>query len=225
MVLGEALERISQQLENRAVYTAAEQCTTGVAPALLLLALTMPSYRTVTQVLTWPALTPLVNYADSFPRLVALRRVVVGQRWADRPVGVFGVEDILRRSTRQHLARRDPLWMTRTGTPRDWIRFGSQQMGLAPRPLSDTTVSLTGTALPATPDPNALNIELDCDPLMQPLVVDLATHFLLLKQGAGEAERGFQRLQQLLQTTALEGPLRQLRRMQAQAVAPALSGT
>ncbi len=215
------LEQVSQQLENRSAYTPDEQCRTGLNPAFALVCLLSPMVLTQHSVITITARTMLLDLQVSFPRCIAVQRVFLGQNVTDRPGETAGHFVPLRRTTREQLARRDPQWLTRQAEPRYWYLLGRQQLGWYPRPLVDMTITVSGYALPVEVRATELDAAVGLDAIQHPLVVDLAQQLLMVKQGAGEAERGFQQLQALLQTTALDEPLRRLRRLQQQATPPA----
>jgi len=219
MTTAELCEQIWQQLENRAAYPVDEVCSLGINAALTLLCL-LPPHRYIQEITTTcPAEGLTLDLRQIAPRTITVRRVLVAQSQTDRPTDTAGTWQLLHYTTRAHLSRRDPAWWTRRGLPRNWFALGTQQIALTPRPVVDALVTLTCTALPPASDPNLLTSELALDTLNHPLVVDIAAALLRIKQGAGEAERGLQSLQAIMQDTQIEQALQRLQAMQRNAAA------
>ena len=217
MTTGELCERIWQQLENRAAYPVEEVCTLGIDAAVTLLCLLTPQLYTQEITTTLTAELLVLDLRQVAPRALAVRRVLVGQSQTDRPTDTAGTWTLLHHTTREQLSRLDPAWWTRRGVPRKWHALGTQQLAVTPRPVVDVLATLTCAALPPASDPAVLTDELGLDAVQHPMVVDTAAALLRIKQGAGEAERGLQHLQAVMQGTQMEHAIRRLRAMQRDA--------
>lgn len=219
MTTGDLCEQIWEQLENRAAYPVEEVCALGINAALVLLCLQLPRLYTQEITTTLTAELLALDLRAVAPRTIAVRRIVIGQSQSDRPVEATGTWALLHHTTREQLSRLDSRWWTRRGMPRKWYALGTQQLVVTPRPVVDVLATLTCAALPIASDPNALTAELALDAVQHSMVVDTAAALLRIKQGAGEAERGLQHLQTILQGTQMEQALRRLRAMQRDATA------
>ena len=219
MTTGELCERIWQQLENRAAYPVEEVCTLGINAAVTWLCLLMPHLYTQEITTTLTADLLVLDLREVAPRATAVRRVLVAQSQTDRPTDTAGTWALLHHTTREQLGRLDPAWWTRRGMPRKWSALGTQQLAVTPRPIVDVLATLTCSALPTASDPNLLTAELALDAVEHPLVVDTAAALLRIKQGAGEAERGLQHLQTIMQGMSMDQAIRRLRTMQRDAAA------
>jgi len=218
--VAELLDEVALHLgRNREYYPAAEVCRSGLNPALRLLCLLDPTLATERTVVVLPAQSLTLDLRTVAPRAHQVRRVLLGAAGAavvSRSAAHFAP---LAPTTREALARRDPAWLRRTGIPDRWFPLGRHLVAAWPRPVTDHSLTLVCAVVPPPVTADTLT-DLSSTPALDStqheLVARVAAAILLLKDGAGEADRGLQMLMTLFGKEAFTMAAKRLRNLQQQ---------
>ncbi len=207
MTTADLIEAVFQRLENRAAYTATEIVRSGLNPALTLFALVHAAASIGRVVVTLPAESSFLDLRDVFPQVARLTAITRGQVRTDRPRASLAPMVPLLPMEGATLGRIYPRWIMRRGIPQRWWMMGLSLVGITPRPVADCVLTLTGrmrASSLAVDDPHRPP---EIDVGWHPVLAEIAAQLVLVKQGAGEAERALQHLQGLVQQGTLRGAL------------------
>jgi hypothetical protein len=209
MTLDELIHLTHMKLgEQGAFYPPAEIVRGGLNPAQRLLCLHYPLLLPFRVVVTAQVEQPFLDLREVTdaagvrmgPRIRRVDRVTLGTITDESATPSAGTNERtdLRRTSVQRLSwQRD--WLRERGMVRQWFLWGRLWLGLVRRPVAETTLTLMGTAIPR---PLVLE-EVDSEPEVvrayHPVIAEIATGLLLVKEGDPAAQLGQQRITHALQ--------------------------
>ena len=213
--LGDLTTRVWERLgRNPVLYPPAEIIDSGLNPAQTLLALlnhTVLTRRVTASLITEEAFIDLRQVA---PRLLHLKRVMLGTVLTEDPSRSLGVVNDLKATTRDLLRWKSQSWWRAVGVPKQWYPHGRHWIAVYPRAVSALTLTLVYAALPtrfSLTDPQAVS---DLPVALHPVIADIAAALLLCKEGQMEAQRAIQHLAGHLGQDALQPAQKALGRLQ-----------
>ena len=139
----------------------------------------------------------LIDLRALVPRYLHLRRVELGDTRTQEASRALGRVQPLFRTTLQSLAARGR-WFETLGVPRQYFRQGRTLLGVYPRPSATTTITVLTTSLPTPFSMADLAQESEIQASNHPLIADVATGLLLIREGTLESAKGLQMLQSVL---------------------------
>ena len=217
MTLSEIINSILQKLDDNSLYSPqAEIVTSGINPAMRLLAMSRARLtRRVTATVSAEAIT--VDLRQVAPRLLRLRRVVLGTITGDSPT-VSGSEYHRLDEARLQSIAWEHDWFIKRGRVTKYWRFGQHWLGLHKRPTVDTTITLIFDAIPLAFTEAQITEQPQASPELadtaHPLIADVGYALLLIKEGAVESARAEQVLQLVFGQEITRGLRRVLRNLE-----------
>lgn len=223
MTLTDLLNATSQKLdENTVFWTPEETILNGINPAMRLITYSKPALltRRVATTITGEAAT--VDLRLVAPRSWQLTRVVLGDATTEDPVASNLEYRKLDPTTLESIVwRRD--WFNRRGQVTQYWRWGDHWLGFWKRPTVSTTVTLIFRAIPLaftandrfanpSPEPELPNV-------WHPLIPDIATALLIIKEGVVQTEKAQAILSQTFGQEQMKGLRRVIRQTQTAALA------
>ena len=210
MTGADLLQRIWLKLdENTVFYPQAEVIANGINPAMRLITLLKPELLTQRVAYAVLAEQSIINIRELAPRHWALRRVMVGTTTGDAPTKTtLGELDALRYVSMEYLSARDD-WFEQRGPLQSYTLHGRFLLILYKRPEADRTITLIFRAMPTAFDINTMEQSPAFAETEHPLIVDVATALLLLKEGQVQTEKAQSLLREAF-GRELFGPLRQM---------------
>ena len=211
-------QRVYERLGREDVlYPQAEVLANGLTPAQNLLCLLEPTSYIERYVATLNIHAAILDLRSVAPRAHTILRCVLGEIPADVASFTQGEYHPIHPTTRAQLAWRRNWWQ-HTGTPDRYWRLGRHMIGFYRRPIVAVSVTLVTGSIPPALTVDDLDDEPRLDPIQHPLMADVAAQLLLIKEGAGEAERAMTMLGQLLGVEDLTAVAKVLRRLQRDTV-------
>lgn len=176
---------------NFAFWTRREVVLNGLNPAQNLLTLLDRSLFVFRRPVELVAGQAFINLQASVPRILLVRRVVIGR--VPSEVVTSSNEEFrpLRQTSFESLRLREN-WFAAPGLIQSWFPYGRHMVGLFRRPMADTTLTLVGQEMPRALDVNEPRLESQLPEMLHPVIADLAVPFLLIKEGMVETQRALQ---------------------------------
>lgn len=200
MTTADLLQRMQQKLgEQTVLYTDEELVLNGLNPALRLLTLRYPQLLRRRATITVTTDLPFYDLRLVSPRIHRIRRVVLGTITGDDPVRTANTgefKDLTMTTVTKLQFTHD--WLAKKGTIEHYWRWGTNWFGLYRRPTNDAVVTLL---FDAVPDPLSVDTPTGEPAVISayhPLLADIATGLVLVKEGATEGERGVTLIQESL---------------------------
>ena len=213
-------EQIYTHLENRALYPLPEIYANGLSPAMRLLTLLDKSLLTQRTAVTLPAFSLTIDLRSVAPRTHQVLRVVLGDATTEVQTRTASHFTPLVPTTRERLALLHPGWLKIVRVPSKWFLLGRHLLAIWPRPMTDLVVTIIAAAVPVAASVDAQALSPEIDPAQHALLAGVAACLLMVKEGAGEAERAVQRLGELVGKEAFSAAAKRLRDMQRQRPEP-----
>src|SRR3990167_1320978 len=180
--------------ENTTCYPEAEVIVNGINPAMRLLCLMKPDLLNQRVALTLVAETSLIDLREHAPRSWILRRVMLGTITGDAATktdyGEF--KPLLRTSVKKIAWQRD--WFSKRGTPSSYYQHGRDWVGIYKRPTADRALTLIFRAIPTAFTTNTMSDSPAFAEVWHPLIADIATGLLLIKEGETQTAKARQML-------------------------------
>jgi hypothetical protein len=223
MTVNEILQRIGEKLGTFEFYTQAEMIANGLNPAQRLLCLLTPEALTQRTTITLAANEIFVDLRQSAINSWQIRRVILGTitgEDATRSNGEF--RDILPASLGWMSGRRD--WFTKTGAVQRYARHGRFWLVFYRRPVQSETLTLIYRAVPTAFTTASLASTPDVQSSYHPLLADIATALLLIKEGVTESDKAVRMLSEIFGTEHFEPLRKALDRMQRQSARNEVAG-
>lgn len=208
MTLGDIQNLVALKLGEQPLFYPPDEVTrSGINPAQRLLCLTYPLLLTQRVAVTVDPDLPFIDLrgvTDASGVIIGNRirgivRVVLGNVESDAPVrnAVTGELSELRETTIGALSKRSNDWMSHRGLIRHYWQWGTYWLGLYKRPITATTVTIIYGASPAqlvsgSDTPQTQDV-------YHPVIAEIATGLLLVKEGSPQGERGLKRISEALQ--------------------------
>ncbi len=216
MNLGALVTLVEQKLGSQTTfYTDAEIVDHGINPAQRLICLTYPMLnyvRTTVAVTTDQPIIDLRELLDGSLNIIGnrfrhVRRVSLGNVTDNlsTPTAATGELQKLEQTTVKRLAGRND-WFALHGEVRKYWMWGQYFLGVYKRPIAATTLTIIYSAAPA---PLALAAPTgipDIPAVYHPVIAEIATGLLIMKEGAPQTERGLARIKAGL-NLALQDPV------------------
>ena len=208
MTLSDIQNLVALKLGEQSLFYPPEEVTrSGINPAQRLLCLMYPLLLSQRATVTVNPDLPFIDLrevTDSVGvrlgnRIRRVSRVVMGNVSSDAPVHNAVTDELfdLGETTVASLSRRANDWMSQRGLIRHYWKWGTYWLGLYKRPITATTVTVIFESVPAQ-----LVIDSD-EPQVQDVyhrvIAEIATGFLLLKEGEPQGGRGLKRIAEALQ--------------------------
>jgi len=196
MTVNELIQRIREKLGTVQFYTEAEVIANGINPAQRLLCLLRPDALSQRTTVTLSTNEVFVDLRQASIATWQIRRVVLATTTgenASRSNGDF--RDILPVSLNWLMGRRD--WFTQKGAVTRYARQGRFWLVFYKRPVQSETITLIYRSVPTAFDMTDLASEPDIQSSYQPLLADIATALLLMKEGAAETEKSVRILSEI----------------------------
>ena len=196
--------------ENTAFYPQTEVVRSGINPAQRLLCLLKPEVLVQRVAATVSAEQVFVDLRTVAPRCARLDRVVLGDVMTDAPArSAYGeLHDLLPTSLDKIAWQRD--WFRQRGTPRYYYLHGRHWLIVYKRPQAERTLTLIYRAIPTA----FTDVNLGDSPAFaeawHPLVADLGTALLLLKEGSTQVEKALGMLKMFFGADILSGVAQEL---------------
>lgn len=208
MTTFELLQRIQQRLgEQTAFYGDAELVANGLNAAQNLLALARPPLLRQRTTLSVVSDVPFYDLRETNRRILRLQRVVLGTITGDAltPDSTTGLTGDLTPIAVARLASTRSDWFTVHGPVEHYWQWGDW-LGVYPRPLTATTLTLVYDALPtpltlAVPDGVP-----DMAAVYHPMLAEVAAALALIKEAGAEGQRGLADVARLLGVKASPAP-------------------
>lgn len=222
--MAELAEQVYLHLENRALYPLSEVYANGLSPSMRLLCLLDKSLLTQRVAVTLPAYSLVIDLRAVMPRTHQVLRVVLGDATTEVQARTGSHFTPLVPTTRERLALLHPAWLKTVRVPSKWFMLGRHLLCCWPRPMTDMVVTLISAVVPTAASVNAQSVAPDIDVAQHPLVADIAAGLLMVKEGAGEAERAVQMLSTIAGKEPFTAAAKRLREMRAHRPEPQAVG-
>lgn len=179
---------------NTTFYPEAEVIVNGINPAMRLLCLMKPDLLNQRVAVTLVAETSLIDLREQAPRSWILRRVMLGTMTGDAPSKTaYGeLKPLLRTSIEKISWQRD--WFSKRGTPEAYYQHGRDWIGIYKRPTADRALTLIYRAIPTAFTTNTMSDSPAFAEVWHPLIADIATALLLIKEGETQTAKARQML-------------------------------
>lgn len=190
MTGADLLQRIWLKLdENTLFYPEAEVIVNGINPAMRLIALLKPDLLTQRVAYSVLAEQSIINIRELAPRHFILRRVLVGTITGDAPTKTaYGELESLRYVSMDSINAQDD-WFGQRGPLQSYTLHGRFLLILYKRPEADRTITLVFRAIPTAFSVATMGESPAFAAVWHPLIVDVATALLLIKEGATQVEK------------------------------------
>ena len=199
LILGDLLTRVWERLgRNTVLYPPAEIIDSGLNPAQTLLVLLDHTVLTKRVAVPLIAEEAFIDLRQVAPRLLQLKRVVLGNVVTEDPSRSLGQVHDLTATTLETLRWKSQAWWRTVGVPKQWYRHGRYWVVVYPRAVSALTLTLVYTASPALFSLNDQNAVSELPVALHPLIADVGAALLLVKEGQIEGQRAMQRLGEAL---------------------------
>lgn len=204
MTLGQIITLVEQKLGSQTTfYTDAEIVVNGINPAQRLMCLAYPPLNYIRTALTVTAdqafidLRTLLDGSSAIigNRFRSIRRVVLGTVTDDVATVTAATGELqkLEYATIKKLAGRND-WMSMHGLVRKYWLWGPYWLGLYQRPVASTTITIVYTAAPAPLVIGSLAALPDIPAVYHPVIAEIATGLLIMKEGNPQTARGMTRI-------------------------------
>ncbi len=204
MTLTEIVTLVEHKLGDQTTfYTDAEIVDQGINPAQRLMCLAYPALNTVRTAVTVTSDTPFIDLRTLLDlslniignRFRHIHRVSLGNVTDDiaTPTAATGELERLEPTSIKRLAGRND-WMSLRGEVRRYWMWGRYWLGIYKRPIASTTLTIIYRAAPA---PLALASPTgvpDIPAVYHPVIAEIATGMLILKEGDPQTTRGMARI-------------------------------
>jgi hypothetical protein len=213
MTTQELLTRVYDQigLGGSTFWPAAEVVANGLSPAMRLLIGWKPSLLIQRALVTLAVDQAFIDLRTAAPRQIRMQRVCLGDVRTEDPVLSQGREGDLRQTSLAALRGHREWFQVRRAVPSHWYTHGLDVLGIYPRVLSSTLLTLVYSADPTPLSASDLSREPEISEQYHPVIADVATCLLQAKEGAGEVEHAMQRLQNIMQVEPLKALQKTLR--------------
>lgn len=196
MTLGDLLQLVNLKLgEQSLFYPPEEVLRQGLNPAQRLLCLVYPRLLLSRLTTTVDADLPFLDLRTVSTSIRKIERVFLGDVTGESSIAnvATGEAHELTETTVMKLSSQRN-WLAQKGTIEHYWLWGPHWLGLFRRPIATTTITLI---FKATPTPLVFEVPTgvpDVAAVYHPVLAEIATGLLLLKEGGAESQRGLQRI-------------------------------
>ncbi len=204
MTLSELITRVQQKLGSQTTfYTDAEIVVNGINPAQRLMCLVHPPLNYIRTTLTVTADQAFIDLRTLLDgslaiignRFRSIRRVTLGTvtgNLATNTVATGELQKLDHATVKRLSARND--WMALRGLVRKYWLWGPYWLGLYERPIASTTITILYAAAPAPLVITSLSASPDIAAVYHPVIAEIATGLLIMKEGNPQTARGLARI-------------------------------
>lgn len=195
---------------NPTFYPQNEVMRSGINPAMRLLCLLKPEALVQRVTTTVLAEQLFIDLREVSSRCARLDRVVLGDVTTDAPTRTpYGeLHDLLPTSLDKIAWQRE--WFKQRGTPHYYYLHGRHWLAVYKRPQADRTLTLVYRAIPTAFTANTMSNTPELAEAWHPVIADVGTALLLLKEGSTQVEKALGTLRVIFGADILGGVAQEL---------------